>query len=136
MHYIDANDSPLSGSCSVSDARDCDGACILTGSYINVAFLNQFVCSLFYKGITNYTSRVSNSALSSMHHNLPCLTQTKTNHFILIASERDIALKFISAFAAGWSCRINVFNSDDQLILSATLDNLFIVRLMRLAETI
>ncbi|KAF8311769.1 nuclease Le1 [Clavulina sp. PMI_390] len=59
LHYIDANDSPLSGSCSVSDSRDCDGDCILTA-------------------LTNYTSRVVNTALS--------------------VSEQDIALKFITHF--------------------------------------
>ncbi|KAF8307739.1 nuclease Le1 [Clavulina sp. PMI_390] len=45
LHYIDANDGPLNGSCSVSDLRDCDGHCILTA-------------------LTNYTSRVANPALS------------------------------------------------------------------------
>ncbi|KAI0641686.1 nuclease Le1 [Trametes meyenii] len=47
LHFVDAEDSPLSGSCSVQESRDCgDGDCILTA-------------------IANYTSRVAKTSLSS-----------------------------------------------------------------------
>ncbi|KAI0631763.1 nuclease Le1 [Trametes polyzona] len=46
LHFVDAEDSPLSGSCSVQETRDCgDGDCILTA-------------------IANYTSRVAKTSLS------------------------------------------------------------------------
>ncbi|KAI0704391.1 nuclease Le1 [Cerioporus squamosus] len=46
LHFVDAEDSPLSGSCSVSETRDCgDGDCILTA-------------------IANYTTRVAQTSLS------------------------------------------------------------------------
>ncbi|RPD53596.1 nuclease Le1 [Lentinus tigrinus ALCF2SS1-7] len=46
LHFVDAEDSPLSGSCSVSESRDCgDGDCILTA-------------------IANYTTRVAQTSLS------------------------------------------------------------------------
>jgi len=46
FHFVDAEDSPLQGQCSVSETRDCaSGNCILTA-------------------IANYTSRVVNTSLS------------------------------------------------------------------------
>ncbi|TFK56345.1 nuclease Le1 [Heliocybe sulcata] len=46
-HFVDAEDEPLQGSCSVQETRDCgDGGCILTA-------------------IANYTSRVSQTSLSA-----------------------------------------------------------------------
>ncbi|KZO95800.1 nuclease Le1 [Calocera viscosa TUFC12733] len=45
-HFVDAMDSPLSGSCSVEETRDCDSeGCILTA-------------------IANYTTRVTDTSLS------------------------------------------------------------------------
>ncbi|KAF9516984.1 hypothetical protein BS47DRAFT_1371553 [Hydnum rufescens UP504] len=44
LHFVDANDDPLGGSCSVSDSRDCGASCILSA-------------------ITNYTSRVHDTTL-------------------------------------------------------------------------
>jgi hypothetical protein len=36
LHYVDAEDSPLSGSCSVSETRDCaDGQCICSSTHPN-----------------------------------------------------------------------------------------------------
>jgi hypothetical protein len=47
LHYVNAQDSPLSGSCSVSQLRDCpDNNCILGA-------------------IANYTSRVASTSLSA-----------------------------------------------------------------------
>ncbi|KAH9850444.1 nuclease Le1 [Lenzites betulinus] len=47
LHFVDAEDSPLSGSCSVSETRDCgSGDCILTA-------------------IANYTSRVAKTSLTT-----------------------------------------------------------------------
>ncbi|OBZ72961.1 Nuclease PA3 [Grifola frondosa] len=47
LHFVDAEDSPLTGSCSVSESRDCgDGECILTA-------------------IANYTTRVAETSLSA-----------------------------------------------------------------------
>ncbi|KAI0357186.1 nuclease Le1 [Trametes cingulata] len=47
LHFVDAEDSPLSGSCSVQETRDCgDGDCILTA-------------------IANYTTRVAKTSLSA-----------------------------------------------------------------------
>ncbi|EMD31557.1 hypothetical protein CERSUDRAFT_109302 [Gelatoporia subvermispora B] len=47
LHFVDAEDSPLDGSCSVEQTRDCgDGQCILIA-------------------IANYTTQVSDSSLSS-----------------------------------------------------------------------
>ncbi|OCH87027.1 nuclease Le1 [Obba rivulosa] len=47
LHFVDAEDSPLSGSCSVEQTRDCgSGQCILTA-------------------IANYTTQVTDSSLSS-----------------------------------------------------------------------
>ncbi|KAI0822084.1 nuclease Le1 [Trametes gibbosa] len=46
LHFVDAEDSPLSGSCSVQETRDCgNGDCILTA-------------------IANYTSRVAKTSLT------------------------------------------------------------------------
>ncbi|RPD68005.1 nuclease Le1 [Lentinus tigrinus ALCF2SS1-7] len=45
LHFVDAEDSPMTGSCSVNEKRDCgDGECILTA-------------------IANYTTRVVNTKL-------------------------------------------------------------------------
>lgn len=47
LHYVDAQDSPLTGSCSVSESRDCpDNQCILGA-------------------IANYTTRVASTSLSA-----------------------------------------------------------------------
>ncbi|KAI9065690.1 nuclease Le1 [Trametes sanguinea] len=47
LHFVDAEDSPLSDSCSVQEQRDCgDGDCILTA-------------------IANYTTRVAKTSLSA-----------------------------------------------------------------------
>ncbi|KAI0740080.1 nuclease Le1 [Earliella scabrosa] len=47
FHYVDAEDSPLAGSCSVQETRDCGrGNCILTA-------------------IANYTTRVAQTSLSA-----------------------------------------------------------------------
>ncbi|KAM5541558.1 hypothetical protein V8D89_004748 [Ganoderma adspersum] len=47
FHFVDANDSPLDGSCSVDETRDCgDGKCILSA-------------------IANYTTRVAKTSLSA-----------------------------------------------------------------------
>ncbi|KAI8976344.1 nuclease Le1 [Trametes punicea] len=47
LHFVDAEDSPLSGSCSVEETRDCgDEDCILTA-------------------IANYTTRVAKTSLSA-----------------------------------------------------------------------
>ena len=47
LHFVDAEDSPLSGSCSVQETRDCgDEDCILTA-------------------IANYTVRVQETSLSA-----------------------------------------------------------------------
>ncbi|KAL1942204.1 hypothetical protein VTO73DRAFT_6268 [Trametes versicolor] len=47
FHFVDAEDSPLSGSCSVQETRDCgSGGCILTA-------------------IANYTTRVAQTSLSA-----------------------------------------------------------------------
>ncbi|KDQ51131.1 hypothetical protein JAAARDRAFT_73787 [Jaapia argillacea MUCL 33604] len=47
LHFVDANDSPLTGSCSVQETRDCgDNDCILAA-------------------IANYTTRVVNTGLSA-----------------------------------------------------------------------
>ena len=32
LHYVDANDDPLNGSCNVDDSRDCDKGCIISGT--------------------------------------------------------------------------------------------------------
>ncbi|KAH9938793.1 nuclease Le1 [Epithele typhae] len=62
LHFVDAEDSPLSGSCSVSETRDCgDGDCILSA-------------------IANYTTRIAKTSLSKAQRQealkfLACLLQ-------------------------------------------------------------
>ncbi|KAI0739846.1 nuclease Le1 [Daedaleopsis nitida] len=46
LHFVDAEDSPLSGSCSVEETRDCSKGCILTA-------------------IANYTTRVADTSLGA-----------------------------------------------------------------------
>ncbi|KAF8581879.1 nuclease Le1 [Ramaria rubella] len=51
LHFVDAEDSPLQGQCSVSESRDCgNGECIRT---------------LCLTAIANYTTRVQDTSLST-----------------------------------------------------------------------